>query len=240
MPVNVLNTDAQLNGKTLVTTEDAQVVTGVKTFELAPAAPFVVEVGSAVVPNLDADKLDGQHAPAGTLVGTSDVQALTNKTLGAGCALNIDGLISSSGQPRAQARHSTSQNITDAAWTTLIFDTDVYDVGACHDPVTNNSRLTVPAGAAGLYLVMATITFAANATGIRGLRFALNGSAIEGGVFQAGISGSGVGTGLNLVTAIVLTAGQYMEAQAFQSSGGALAVGALAGFRSTFTFIKIL
>ena len=43
-------------------------------------APFVV-TSTTKVANLNADLLDGQSAPSGTIVGTSDTQTLTNKTL---------------------------------------------------------------------------------------------------------------------------------------------------------------
>lgn len=59
--VTVLNTDAGLSAKTLLNGEDAQDVTGLKTFDRDPSAPFAVSANSAVVTNLDADKLDGQH-----------------------------------------------------------------------------------------------------------------------------------------------------------------------------------
>lgn len=50
-----------------VNLDDAQVIVGAKTFDRDPAAPFVVTATSAVVPNLDADKLDGNEATAFTL-----------------------------------------------------------------------------------------------------------------------------------------------------------------------------
>lgn len=43
-------------------------------------APLVIASTTGVT-NLNADLLDGQHAPSGTIVGTSDTQTLTNKTL---------------------------------------------------------------------------------------------------------------------------------------------------------------
>lgn len=42
--------------------------------------------------------------------------------------------------------------------TIVSFDTERFDVGAMHDNVTNNSRLTIPAGQAGLYLAIAKVS----------------------------------------------------------------------------------
>jgi hypothetical protein len=59
--ISVLNTDAGLSATTLVNAESAQTVTGLKTFDRDPNPPFAVSASSAVVTNLDADKLDGQE-----------------------------------------------------------------------------------------------------------------------------------------------------------------------------------
>jgi hypothetical protein len=61
MSISVLNTDANLSGKTVIAAENADTITGAKTFDRDPAAPFIVTPGSAKVDNLDADKLDGQE-----------------------------------------------------------------------------------------------------------------------------------------------------------------------------------
>ena len=62
MAVNTLNTQASLSGKTITVNENADTITGLKTFDLGTDAPFAVDNASAaVVTNLDADKLDGQH-----------------------------------------------------------------------------------------------------------------------------------------------------------------------------------
>lgn len=59
--VSVQNSSASLDKNQVVTTEDAAVITGLKTFNTG-AAPFVVPVGSARVVNLDAGLLHGQTA----------------------------------------------------------------------------------------------------------------------------------------------------------------------------------
>lgn len=64
MAIQVTNTSSQLSGKTLIDAEDAQTITGAKTFDLDPAAPFIVTASSAKVTNLDADKLDGEDGTA--------------------------------------------------------------------------------------------------------------------------------------------------------------------------------
>jgi hypothetical protein len=61
MAISVLNTDAGLSGKTIVNLEDAQTITGLKNFDRDPNPPFSVSANSAVVTNLDADKVDGVH-----------------------------------------------------------------------------------------------------------------------------------------------------------------------------------
>lgn len=59
--VSVLNTDAGVSGKTLITAEGTHTITGLHTFDRDPNGPFAVSAGSAVVSNLDSDKLDGQE-----------------------------------------------------------------------------------------------------------------------------------------------------------------------------------
>ena len=76
----IKNAAANLAGKTLLKAEDSQPVTGLKTFLRAPLAPFGVEASSAVVPNLDADLLDGEHGAdyhdAAQLTGTVPAAAI--------------------------------------------------------------------------------------------------------------------------------------------------------------------
>lgn len=59
--VVVANTSAGTSGKTINLLESDQTRTGLETFDRDPSAPFAVTANSAVVTNLDADKLDGLH-----------------------------------------------------------------------------------------------------------------------------------------------------------------------------------
>jgi len=93
-------------------------VTDLITFDRDPSSPFAVSTGSAVVPNLDSDMLDGVHyseisseidsdiathaaltsgvhgVGSGHIVGTTISQTLTNKALGSG----VEFIASPSGQ----------------------------------------------------------------------------------------------------------------------------------------------
>src|SRR5689334_20052305 len=71
--VTVTNTDANLSAKTVVVAENAQTITGLQTFDRDPSAPFAVTSSSAVVTNLDADKLDGLDGSAYLIKATDAV-----------------------------------------------------------------------------------------------------------------------------------------------------------------------
>lgn len=71
---NILNTNADLEGRTLTTAEGNYTIDGLHTFDRGTSAPFAVVAGAAKVSNLDADKLDGQtgadYHDASLLTGT--------------------------------------------------------------------------------------------------------------------------------------------------------------------------
>lgn len=223
MAIQVANSSAQLTGKTLDTLEDNQTITGLKTFNRGAAAPFAVDAASTKVTNLDADKLDGQTG--------SFYQDAANLNAGQIPSARLPGSFAS-----AQAYHSATQSLSSGAWTSLSLNSEDFDNGSCHDLVTNNSRLTVPASQGGVYILIAFIEFAGAAGGVRGLRFAKNGSNIGPMFWQQELNESTIGNGCSGAIFQSLSAGDYVEVQAFQDTGGALNV--LAGAR--FGFAKII
>lgn len=86
MSISVLNTDAGTSGKTLVTAEGTATVTGLHTFDRDPSAPFAVSASSAVVTNLDADKLDGQEGTYYTNASNIASGTVPTARLGSGSA----------------------------------------------------------------------------------------------------------------------------------------------------------
>ncbi len=121
----------------------------------------------------------------------------------------------------ARVVRSTSLSLTDNTDTAItLSDSETFDTDGFHDLVTNSSRMTIPAGLAGKYLVTGSVQFAASATGNRGVTIRKNGTTTgEGMRWASGATNTMLGT----ATAIVdLAATDYVEVWGYQSSGGAL------------------
>lgn len=151
-----------------------------------------------------------------------------------GLAVGRSGIVTSDGQPSTYVTKSGAQTLTTGVQAALAFDSEVYDVNSCHDNSTNNSRLTVPTGGGGTYLVTATVTFTANNAGLRGVSIRLNGAASAGGTVVNTVVGDV--TTLQATAIAQLTAAQYVELMAVQTSGGNLDV-TVAG--TSFAWIKL-
>lgn len=113
-----------------------------------------------------------------------------------------------------------AQTIPNNTATTLLWNSEEYDTDGFHSTTTNTSRLTVPSGKGGYYLVTFAQSWAPNATGLRAYRILKNGSIYRLGTDYIGNSTVYVG---NRITCIVpLSAGDYVEAVVRQTSGGDL------------------
>jgi hypothetical protein len=78
--------------------------------------------------------------------------------------VSIPGTLTVNSRPVIMAgcrvTHNANQTLTTGVDTALAFNTERFDTDAFHDPVTNNTRLTVPAGMGGTYLIWASIEWA--------------------------------------------------------------------------------
>lgn len=160
---------------------------------------------------------DGTVSVGGqALVKTNDTRLATH-----GCRVN----------------NSAAITLTTSTSTALTFDTERWDTDGFHDTTTNTSRLTVPAGLAGKYLIVGNASFAANATGSRELAIELNGTTYIADVLLPATSGSGARFVVS--TVYDLAVGDYVRLIAFQSSGGNLNVQATTSYSPEFSMIRI-
>lgn len=125
-------------------------------------------------------------------------------------------------KPALETIQTSPQAIGTGAWTSVTFDTDVYDNDGMHSTVTNTSRAT--AITAGRYLFLASLDFASNATGLRAIKFLINGTTSYA---KDGQLAAPSGTDVALFTGITkyLNVADYLELQCWQSSGGNLNTG---------------
>lgn len=105
--ISVLNTSSDLSGKTVVTAEGDRTITGLLTITRGTSAPFAVSnTGAAVVTNLDADKLDGQHGAY--YLALSNATGILTKVLG---GTGIDSSAVTDGKLLIGKTSDTSWNI---------------------------------------------------------------------------------------------------------------------------------
>src|SRR3990167_3440551 len=82
----------------------------------------------------------------------------------------IGGLLRVSAQPHCVVRSVVVQDLASEGWTGIVFDTEDLDVGALHSTAANTSRVTVPTGSSGVYLLSASVRFGLQSSGICSIR----------------------------------------------------------------------
>lgn len=130
-------------------------------------------------------------------------------------------------KPVCEARQATPQSIANSSWVSVTFDTNDYNNDSMHSTTTNTTRFT--ATTAGRYMFTAQCNFAANNTGARALKFAITRVAgvglVSGAINKVGqiaVPGSSLDISLCTTMVVYMAATDYVEAQVWQSSGGAL------------------
>ncbi len=138
---------------------------------------------------------------------------------------NLKHLGGVAGTNAVRVSKSADQSLTNATWTALTWNTETapsFDTNNLHSTVSDTTRLT--AVETGLYLLVGTATFAAGTTGARMAKFVVNG--VTDLQFLAGWGSTVTPVGITAIALTLLAATDYVELQAIQISGGALAVSA--------------
>ena len=123
----------------------------------------------------------------------------------------------------AQLTNTSAQSISNGTYTALNFQSEIYDTDGFHDNSVDNTRLTIPAGKGGKYLLTTQANFASNASGFRAIAIMKNGSASQIAYANSNpISGSSFTFAFSCVVDAVAT--DYFEMNVYQSTGGSLNV----------------
>jgi hypothetical protein len=139
----------------------------------------------------------------------------------------------------ARVKRSAVQSIANntlSSSTAIAWDQEDYDTDTFHDTSTNNSRLTVPTGKAGKYLIEAIVKFANNTSGTQ--RYAdiwLNATTViasTNGPFSTSVSPAwGIQATWNA------SVGDYFEIRVYQDSGGALDLQNTSGVHASISLL---
>lgn len=116
--------------------------------------------------------------------------------------------------------NSANLTVANATWTTVNWNSEVYDTDSYHSTSSNTSRITIPAGKGGKYLIFCNLTYDNNGTGIRWTRLLINGSE-DYRLYGPRPSADGASS-YHLFQIKDLTAGDYLEINTQQTSGGNL------------------
>lgn len=135
-----------------------------------------------------------------------------------------------SGLPSAFVTHSAAQPQANNGGGTghllgLAFDTETWDTDGFHDPVTNNSRITIPAGLAGKYVALGSSAWTnlTSTAGIRQTGWRKNGADLPGQLnILAGTAGGGNEIDTQSMGFFNLAVGDYLEYGVYQNSGVAI------------------
>ena len=100
-------------------------------------------------------------------------------------------------------------------WNSERFDTDAF-----HSTSSDTSRITIPSGKGGKYLVIVSGAYASNSTGFRAFYLRKNGSGDIELIQTPPVSGSGIIFGASTIINLVAT--DYIEITTNQTSGGNL------------------
>jgi hypothetical protein len=107
---------------------------------------------------------------------------------------------------------SAVQSIPGTTYTSLTFDTEDFDTDAYHSTATNTSRITIPSGKAGYYLVTA------NTSTSSGSQFAVHTIVKNGSIYKQSFPGLATANGYAASTLVVimnLAVSDYIETSVY-------------------------
>lgn len=171
--------------------------------EITAAGDIIVGTGSGTFDNLPIGTT-GQLLTADTTVSPYKVKwatpAATTPTF-VGCSVY----------------NSTTLSFANNTETTITYDSEYIDTNGFHDNTTNNSRITIPSGYGGKYLISATNRWVQNSNGARSMTMYVNGASV---VDMMNLPGNATTLSYLFRSVIyTLSAGDYIQIKAIQTTG---------------------
>jgi hypothetical protein len=187
-------------------TSGAVTITNSMATEITASGDMIIGTGSGTFDNL----------PIGTTgqVLTADTTVSPYKVKWAAAPASTPTFVG------ASAKDNADQAIANTTYTKLTFNTEQFDTDAFHSTSTNTSRMTIPAGKAGKYLITGYINWESNSSGQRTFVVYKN------NVFFQSFGSEAASGNANAISSFVmdLAVADYVELAAYQSSGGSLNV----------------
>lgn len=123
--------------------------------------------------------------------------------------------------PSCAIYSTTHQSIANGTNVALNAASELYDNDSMHSTITQNTRIIIQT--AGRYLIQGIVEHdSASSTGLRAVRFIINGSDVLTGLRTGGATG--YQPVVNAVRTHVFAQGDYVECQAFQNAGSSQSV----------------
>jgi len=202
------NTDLVKNGALAIRTMGDAIDTTMAT--MTPKS--IVDAKGDLIAATAADTLARLAVGTNGQVLTADSTAATGLKWAAG----------TTGAKGCSLYRTADQSIANSTATLISWNNELYDTDAYHDNSTNPTRITIPTGLGGKYLISTTLPYSQNAVGQRVGYINKNGSLLY--LTAQGNLSATIGTFVDYVYTAELVAGDYIEIQTFQDSGGALNV----------------
>lgn len=124
------------------------------------------------------------------------------------------------GKPSCRVYNSSNFSVAHDVQTAITFNSERWDNGAMHSTSVNTSRITIPSGGGGKYLIGGHVSYDSNATGGRSTLIVVNGSTIVAGHSDNALTALPLNHSIS--TMYPLSAGDYVELHVYQTSGGNL------------------
>ncbi len=121
-----------------------------------------------------------------------------------------------------RVKRTAVQSISNNSATIVNWDSEDRDDGGFHDNSTNNTRLTVPTGGEGWYLIIGKAYWANNATATRVAQIRKNGTTMIDSEVKTAVANSALESVSKVSTLAYLVATDYVEMSVYQDSGGNL------------------